>query len=285
MPLLPRPDGTFVERAPTLRRLMPFLMPTRNEAAVYFEQLIEVAPAMELLERMNADRPAEGRVTLFQLLLVAMARTLALRPVLNRFIVGRRLYQRKRIELSFAVKKEKSDAGGLTTVKVAVDPRESLEATLERIGQHVGEGRGARKLASEKEMDLVTLLPRALVRFVMAVQRLLDYWNVLPPSIIRADPLYASAVLANLGSVGLDSAYHHLFEYGTAPIFVTMGRIKKAVVPGEGDLPVVRDVVSLKYSLDERIADGVYCARSLELLKGMLEAPDGLLEPLAADGG
>jgi hypothetical protein len=285
MPLLPRSDGSFVKRAPTLRRLMPFLMPTRNEAAVYFEQQIEVGPAMALLARMNADRAPEHRVTLFQLLLIGMARTLALRPVLNRFIVGRRLYQRKRIELSFAVKKEKSDAGGLTTVKVAVDPREPLEAALGRIGEHVGEGRGPRKLASEKEMDIVTMLPRVVVRFVMAVQRLLDYWNLLPPSMIRTDPLYASAMIANLGSVGLDSAYHHLFEYGTVPIFVTMGRIKKAVVPGEGDQPVVRDVVSLKYSLDERIADGLYCARSLDLLKEMLEVPDKLLEPLPADGG
>jgi len=112
----------------------------------------------------------------------------------------------------------------------------------------------------------------------MSAQRVLDYFNLLPGSIIAADPLYASAILANLGSVGLDSAYHHLFEYGTAPIFVTMGRVKKAVVPGENDTAVVRDVVSLKYTFDERIADGLYCAKSLDLLKGFLEKPESLME-------
>jgi hypothetical protein len=279
MPLFRRSDGTFVERAPTLRRLMPFLMPTRNEAVVYFEQQIEVAAALAFLERLNAQRagPAEERVTLFQLVLVGMARTMGKRPILNRFIVGRRLYDRRAIELSFAVKKELTDQGGLTTVKVVLEPGASLDASLAKIVGAVGQGRGKTRLRSEKEMDIVTLLPRFLVRFVMKMQGVLDYFNLLPRSIIAGDPLYASVFLANLGSVGLDSAYHHLFEYGTTPIFVTMGRVKKAVVPGEGDQPVVREVVSLKYTLDERIADGLYCARSLELLKGYLEKPETLL--------
>jgi hypothetical protein len=232
---------------------------------------------------MNAQRPPERRVTLFQLVLVAMARTVALRPMLNRFVVGRRLYERRAIELSFAVKKEISDRGGLTTVKVALDPHATLDASLERIGASVGQGRGKTRLQSEKEMDVVTLLPRFLVRFILKMQRVLDYFNLLPGAIIASDPLYASVFLANLGSVGLDSAYHHLFEYGTTPIFATVGRVKKAVVPGEGDQPVVREVVSLKYSLDERIADGLYCARSLELLKGYLEKPETLAAPF--EGG
>jgi hypothetical protein len=284
MPLIPRSDGTFVARAPTLRRMMPFLMPTRTEAAVYFEQQIEVAAALAFLERLNEGRPKERRATLFQLVLVAMARTIAMRPTLNRFVVGRRLYQRRRIELSFAVKKEMSDVGGLTTVKAVLDPAAPLDRALETIEASVGAGRGTKRLRSEKEMDLVTLLPRAIVRFVLAMQRVLDYFNLLPGSMIGPDPLYASVFLANLGSVGLDSAYHHLFEYGTTPIFVTVGRVKKAVVPGEGDVPVVRDVVSFKYSLDERIADGLYCAKSLEILKTLLERPESLTEPMPPQG-
>src|SRR5579862_1108925 len=133
MPLLGRPDGTFVKRAPTLRRLMPFLIPTRNEAVVYFEQQIEVGAANAFLARLNESRAPERRVTLFQLVLFGMARTIARRPLLNRFIVGRRIYERREISLSFAVKKELSDSGGLTTVKVAVDPNGTLEQALEGI--------------------------------------------------------------------------------------------------------------------------------------------------------
>jgi hypothetical protein len=259
---------------------MPFLMPTRNEAVVYFEQQIEVESAVAFLDTLNAGRPPERRVTLFQLLLVAMARTLAMRPVLNRFVVGRRLYERRTIDLSFAVKKDFSDSTNMTTVKATIDPTSSFDGALERIQSSVGQGRGERRLRSEQEMDLLMWLPRFLVRFVIKAQRVLDYFNLLPYSLIEGDPLYASVFLANLGSVGLESAYHHLFEYGTVPLFVTVGRVKKAVVPGDGDRPVVRDVVSLKYTLDERIADGLYCARSLDLLKGFLENPASLTGPL-----
>ena len=279
MPIFRRPDGDLLARAPTLRRLMPFLMPTRNESVVYFEQQIEVAAAMELVGRLNAQRPGR-RVTLFQVVLFALMRTFAARADLNRFVVGRRLYQRKRIELSFAVKKEKTDTGGLTTVKVAFDPGDTLEAALDRIEARIGEGRGTKKLRSETEMDLVTMLPRFLVRFIMWAQRALDYVNLLPASMIDPDPLYASMFLANLGSVGLDSAYHHLYEYGTIPFFATMGRVQKAVVVDAGGAPAVRDVVSLKYSFDERITDGLYCAKSLDLVKGWLEDPASLERPL-----
>jgi hypothetical protein len=279
MPLFRRPDGELVARAPTLRRLMPFLMPTRNESVVYFEQQIEVAAAMELVNRLNAQRPGR-RVTLFQLVLFALMRTFVVRADLNRFVVGRRLYQRKRIELSFAVKKEKTDTGGLTTVKVAFDPGDTLEAALDRIEARIGDGRGTKKLRSETEMDLITVLPRFLVRFIMWAQRALDYVNLLPSSMIDPDPLYASMFLANLGSVGLDSAYHHLYEYGTIPFFATMGRVQKAVVVDAGGAPAVREVVSLKYSFDERITDGLYCAKSLDLVKGWLEDPAALERPL-----
>lgn len=279
MPFFFRHEGVRVAKAPTLRRLMPFLMPGRNEAVVFFEQQIEVARAQALVDRINARRP-DRRVTLFQVILFALMRTIAARPDLNRFVVGKRLYQRKTIDLSFAVKKEMTDAATLTTVKVTFDPSDTLDAALDRIAARIGEGRGAKKLPSEKEMDVVTLLPRALLRLLVWLQGALDYWNLLPRSVIDPDPLYASMFLANLGSVGIDSAYHHLYEYGTIPFFATVGRVKKAVIVGEGDQPVVREVVSIKYSFDERITDGLYCARSLEIFKHWMDDPESLERPM-----
>jgi hypothetical protein len=280
MPFFFRHEGTRLAKAPTLRRMMPFLMPTRNEAVVYFEQIIEVAPALDFVRRLNERRP-DRKATLFQVILFALVRTIALRADLNRFVVGRRLYQRKAIELSFAVKKEFTDAATLTTVKIAFDPRDTLEGAIDKIDARIGEGRGKKKLQSEKEMDIVTMLPRFLLRFVVKMQRVLDYFNLLPASLIDGDPLYASMFLANLGSVGLDSAYHHLFEYGTVPFFATIGQVKKAVVVGENGEPVVRDVVSIKYSFDERITDGLYCAKSLDIFKRWMADPDALDRPLA----
>ncbi len=85
--------------------------------------------------------------------------------------------------------------------------------------------------------------------------------------------------LANLGSLGIDAAYHHLYEYGTVPLFGTIGRVKKApVVDANGEV-VVRDVLETRWTFDERIADGFYCARSLEMFRSMVEHPEQLERP------
>jgi hypothetical protein len=90
---------------------------------------------------------------------------------------------------------------------------------------------------------------------------------------LDADPMYASAFVANLGSIGLDAPFHHLYEYGTIPLFVAIGRVQKEVVVGQGGQPAVEDCLTIRYSFDERIADGFYCAGSLQHFKNLVEQP------------
>jgi pyruvate/2-oxoglutarate dehydrogenase complex dihydrolipoamide acyltransferase (E2) component len=108
------------------------------------------------------------------------------------------------------------------------------------------------------------------------VVRRLDAWGLLPASFSAGDPLYASAFIANLGSVGLDAAYHHLYEYGTIPIFVTIGRVRRVAVALEDGSVASREVVTLRWTYDERIEDGFYAARALDRLREALEDPDQL---------
>lgn len=271
MSIFRRAEGPLDDDVRGMRRMLPLLMPGRNEAVVLFEQIIDVTKTLAFIEERNRARPV--KVTLFQIVLAAMLRTFVERPDLNRFVVGGRLRRRAKIEFSFAVKRSMRDDAGLTTAKVSFEPDDDLDRVGERMYAQVREGKAGKKTTSDVEMDLITVLPTFLVRWLLALQRWLDERNLMPPSMIRADPLYASAVFANLGSVGLDSAYHHLFEYGTCPIFATVGKLKKGVVVGDDGAPVVRDVVSIKFSFDERITDGYYCARSLDLFQRYLEDP------------
>jgi pyruvate/2-oxoglutarate dehydrogenase complex dihydrolipoamide acyltransferase (E2) component len=104
----------------------------------------------------------------------------------------------------------------------------------------------------------------------------LDGWNVYPSSLLVDDPLYASAFVANLGSVGLDAAFHHLYEYGNIPIFATMGRVHKAPVVYENGSVGSREVFRMRYTYDERVEDGFYAARALERLAACLADPTTL---------
>ena len=272
MALFARPDGTPSPVHP-LRRIMPFLLPTKNGAFVLFEQQVNAAPARGFLAEFNAARPPERAVTLFHLVLRAIGKALTEFPRLNRFVAGSRIYDRRGIWLSFSAKQRMERDAPLFTAKIRFEPAENLDAMVDRIRAALTEGRSGRETSVDREVKTFLRLPAPALRLGVRVVRRLDAWGALPARFVDPDPLYASAFVANLGSVGLEAAYHHLFEYGTIPIFVTLGRLHRApVVLPDGSVGS-REVFTLRYTYDERVEDGFYAARALERLQACLEAP------------
>lgn len=267
-----RPDGTPVRGLSPMRRLMPLLMPARNSAVVYHHQQLDLTHTLPWLAA-RTERTGV-RTTLFHLVQYGIVRTLVERPELHRFVSGGRIYQRTHLELAYAVKKRMDDKAPLTAVKLRLLPSDSFSDFIAKADAVVTSGRGQALLPAEKEMKLATLLPLWVLRLVLAMQRHLDAWNLLPAVATAQDPLYSSAFLANLGSIGLQAPFHHLFDWGTVPIFIVVGRIQKAPWVGEAGQLEVRETCDLRFSYDERVADGLYCASSLEILRRIVERPD-----------
>ncbi len=252
---------------------MPYLMLGRNESAVYFAQAIDAEPSAAFVRECNRSRAPERPMTQFHLVLRAIVRGLAEFPRLNRFVVGGRLYERAGISIAFSAKQSMDVDAPVFARKLQFAADESLATMVDRIYEVLGAGRRGERSESDKEVDLILRLPGPFRRVIVRVGRWLDAWGVLPATMIDNDPLYSSAFVANLGSVGLDAAYHHLYEHGTTPIFVTMGRLHRAPhVRDDGSIGV-REVFELKYTYDERTEDGFYCARALERVKYLLEHP------------
>lgn len=264
-----RPDATLVRDVSAIRRMMQHLSPRRAEATVLYPQDVRVDRALDRLDALNADRPPEDRLTLFHLVLWAIGTTLAERPRLNRFTAGGRLWQREGIWLSFSAKRAFTEDAPILTVKRPFDPAQSFEAFVEGLYPPLREGRSGVPTASDKEVSLILKLPVPAVRALMWFAGRLDGWGLLPRAMIDADPLFCSAFVANLGSVGLEAGYHHLWEWGSCPIFCVMGRIRTTDTGR---------VMTLKYTYDERIADGFYAAQCLERVRALVEDP-----PFGAD--
>ena len=74
--------------------------------------------------------------------------------------------------------------------------------------------------------------------------------------------------------MGLDRTSHHLYEYGTAAMFAALGAPRKQLSPDRAGTPVVRDILEVRWSLDERVNDGLYCARGLAHMKKIFENPE-----------
>ena len=275
MPLFGRPDGVPAERVPLVRRFMPFLMRRRNESLVWFEHDVDVDPGLAFAEAFSREHGV--RLTFFHLVLRALARVLDEFPRLNRYVVGRRLYQRTDVTLSFSGKQAFDSDAPLYVRKRVFDPREPLERMAASLGESVRSGRSGERTQADQEMSLLARLPRLGIDAVVMLGRALDYFNLLPSRMIAEDPLYASAFVANLGSVGIAGAYHHLYEYGTIPVFVVVGGYRHVPAVDRDGRVVARHVSTIKYTYDERVEDGFYCARAVARVQELLENPEGLV--------
>lgn len=269
-----RRDGTYVGDAPALRRIIPYLMRTRAESLVYFPQRIEVDGLLAWLEQENAGRPAEQRITLFHVFLAAIGRTLRLRPELNRFVAGRRTYQHKDISVSFVVKTAMTDDAPDTEARLVLSGEESVEQVRAMVADTVHRERGSEKGGDDRLIDFFVSWPRPILNAVSGLIRRLDYHNAVPGPLMDSIPLYTSVYVVNTGSIGIDPPFHHLYEHGTASVFVAIGRVHKEPVVDADDQIVVRSVVDLVYTLDERASDGFYFARTAEVFRRLVSEPD-----------
>jgi hypothetical protein len=263
-----RADGKRVRDISATRRFMPYLSPRRNSSLVYYTTEIEVDAALEYLEDLNRDRSAEQRITLFHLFLRSLGTGLCEREGVNRFVAGGKLWQRKGVWITYSAKQALIDGSPVITLKHRFDSGESLDSMAVRLLEELHARRGGRESRADKEVNLAIRLPGFALRALVAFLRGADYLGLLPASMTDGDPMYTSVFVANLGSVGLDAGYHHLWEYGTCSIFAVVGQVHRRADGAR--------VIEVKYSYDERIADGLYAAITLLGVKEGLEDPRSL---------
>ncbi|MDR1078984.1 MAG: 2-oxo acid dehydrogenase subunit E2 [Propionibacteriaceae bacterium] len=271
-----RYDAERIELPNDLNALFPYLMKGRNDSIAYYPLTIEVDDLLAYIERKAGTDEA---ITFFQAILLALTKILRQRPWLNRYIIGRRLYQRHDVVLGFIARRQLTEDSHETNVLVRIPPEDSRRQAIDKITGRIHEAKSGSVKADDKVITALMRLPRSLLRIFV---RLVEWWDfyVDTPGFLRGvDPMRCSAYIANVGSVGLGAPYHHLFEWGTCSIFITIGRIEPKVLVGEDGQPTVRRAVDLRIALDERIADGFYDARALELFTQYLRDPE-LLEEL-----
>jgi len=269
-----RRDAVRVKGLDSFHTIIPYMMPKRTEAEVSMTESFDVTELNTYLKSRNA---AEGtNLKLFHALCTGIARTVYHRPKLNYFIAGRRYWQRRDITLSFVAKRRFNDEAEESLVFMKVKPDMTLDTVSHIVLGDVDKARHEGKSDVDQTLDAVAKMPRILLELLFGVLRRLEYHGIMPAGITRGDPNYSTVLLSNLGSIGCGAPYHHLSNYGTCSMMVTIGTMHPVLKP-DGS---VRDMVDLTLTLDERIADGFYFARSLRLLHYMLEHPAALEEPI-----
>jgi len=250
--------------------IVPYVMPKRTEAEVSATDYFDVTKLLKYLDKYNKKNGTN--IKLFHAVCTACARTIYHRPKLNIFIAGRKYWQRKDITISFVAKQQMNDEAVEVLLTLKVKPEQTLLDISSFILGDVHKARKSKGNDLDKVMSFVGSLPRPILNIVFFVLARLEYHGIFPEDLKKGDPNYTTLLLSNLGSIKAVSAYHHLSNYGTNSIMITIGTIV------EKDS---KQLLPMTITFDERIADGFYFAKSLRLTKYLLENPEKLFEHIS----
>lgn len=272
-----RTDGKRVKNLLPIFRVIPSVMIDRADAQVYFKQDVPLKTLDEYIDK----KQSEGiRVTYMQIIYAAIVRIIGERPSLNRFAMNGTLYQRDKIQVSLVIKKGLEDDSPETPIKLAYKGNETIFEITDKLEKAIAENKD---LAASNNTDklawTLSLIPDFLIRWAVKFLWFLDKLGLMPKKIIDASPFHTSVFLTNVGSLGIDSIYHHLYNFGTTSMFFSMGKKKKSYIYEDDDIHEEK-CITIAFVGDERICDGYYYASSFKQLSKYLKKPELLEQPV-----
>ncbi|MDP4151940.1 MAG: 2-oxoglutarate dehydrogenase [Bacillota bacterium] len=277
-----RSDGKLVKPEDPMFSVIPLIMTRRSDAQVFHKITINT----DAIDNYIREKRENGlRYTYMDVVIASLVRIFALRPDLNRFIAGGRLYQRKGIFISFAVKKAMSDDAPETTVKIGFTGNETMEEISRKIQDEITFNKQAE---GQNDTDLLVkvfqFVPHIALRAFVGFAKWMDRMGVLPKSLIKLSPFHTTAFFSNLGSINLDYIYHHIYDFGTTSVFITLGKRVRIPEAVDGEV-AVKKCTNIGVVVDERICDGYYLSKTLKLLDRLFNHPNMLDVPLYESDG
>jgi hypothetical protein len=269
-----RGDGRFIKKVHQYRQLLNYITPTRAASVVYFDEYVEADNLLNFVE--IAKEKYDANMT--HCLLYACKRSLEDTPSMNFFASGKRLYERNGIHFSFSMKRKKlNKKSKISAVKMKMKKDETFKQLCERVNGKINVERSGKKTYSDKEFDLLTLIPRFLLEPLVNFLNWLDHCNLLPFEFIKGDPMFSSMFIANLGSLGMNAGFHHLYEYGNCSIFVMVGKVNEMPIVKDGKV-VVKKMLHIRFSYDERIDDGLTSKSGIKTISDHLADPFNMID-------
>jgi len=278
-----RPDGKRVKNIDPIQKIIPHIMKERYDAQnmTHFD-----CPCEPLDDFIKSEREKGRSIKYMDIMMAGMVRIIATYPQLNRFVMNGRIFKRNEICISFVVKKGLSTDATESLVKLKFTGHESLYEVKVKVDKAIMENaKMAANNGTEKLARLLTLTPNILIKLLVGSIKLLDKHGLLPKVIIDLSPFHASCFLTNLKSIKGPSIFHHLYEFGTTGIFLSMGKESLTPVVRNGQIEVGK-VMPADFVLDERFCDGFYYVNALNYLKKLYMNPALLtlrLEELPVD--
>jgi hypothetical protein len=283
-----RPDGTLLRDVQPYRRVLNHISNAPHDSWVLYDSYVNAEPLLAYVADSKRHTAAGAapveHCDVIHCVIAAAGIALHATPELNRFVAGRRLYQRSSCAISFATKRKRMDPGSLlATIKLELPRAQPFAELCRRINDAIAHERSDAVTEQDKKLALLLKLPHALLGLSVWLARWADRHNLVARAAIESDPLFASLIITSLGSLGMPAAYHHLFEWGNCPLLLVIGKIEPRPVVVDGRV-AVQQQLHLRFTYDERIDDGLTAGQGLRKLVEVLESPQRFLDATVAPG-
>ena len=271
---MPRADGKRVKNAEPMYQLISYIMNKRVDSMNMITVDLPLDPMTKYIHKMRKENGAV--FSYMGILVAAYLRTAAEYPWLNRFVVNKRVYARNEFCVGLVVLKNDADGGIMS--KIYLDYNDTVFDVQRKIDEYIEANRTSEKdNSTEKLMKPLIKIP-GLANLAVGTFRFLDKYGLLPKKVIDASPFHESLLLSNLASIRTNHIYHHVYEFGTTSISVTMGNPR--VVPKlRRDEVVFERTLPLGVVMDERICSGSYFAAVFKRLMQYIKDPSLLEQP------
>ena len=272
-----RPDGRRVRSLSPISSVGVYIMPERNQANNMFKGSIEVTELERYIRKKKlAGYEGFGITDVF---LAAYVRTIAKYPAGNRFISGQKIFARDDdIQFCMTIKKDMTVEAPDTIIKLHLKPSDTMEEVYQKFHAAVAEVKNTSELDSEFDgvAKLLGMIPGVVLKFVVWLLKLLDYFGLLPRFLLEVSPFHGSVFFTSMGSLGIPAIYHHLYNFGNLPVFCAFGCKRREKELDSSGQPVDRKYIDYSFTLDERTCDGFYYATAFKHFRRLLQHPEQL---------
>ena len=266
-----RRDGRRIRGIYPMQFMIPFLMKERSDAQNHFEDELDITNVEGYLRQKHQDGHAD--LGFLHLFIAAYVRAIAQRPAINRFVSGQHVFSRPDVVAVMPIKKEMSIQSPDTTIKIHFDQRDTALQVYEKF-EAVRRDAISRENDFDKVAKRLMKLPRFLLRFIVRFLTFADYHGFMPKSLLKVSPFHGSVIITSMGSLGINAIYHHLYNFGNLPVFLSYGKMYTKTTFDESGAAERRHFVTFRAVVDERICDGYYYASAFKIMKRYLLHPE-----------
>ena len=275
-----RIDGRRIRTLAPMAQITAYFQVERNTCSNFFEESFEITHIDRYIRQKRREGYTDFGIT--HVLLAAYVRGVAKYPQLNRFIAGQKVFSRgEDIQYCMVIKKEMSVESPDTAIKVHLNPRDTAIDVYHKLNAAVDRVKATQELDSNLDSLIMTLnlIPSVVLKFVVWLLKLLDYFGLLPKFLLELSPFHGSLFYTSMGSLGIPPIYHHLYDFGNLPVFGAFGCKRRALEVTEDGSVVQRKYIDMKFVLDERICDGYYYATFFKYYRRLMAHPEVLDNP------